>query len=324
MSSLLTADEFGRAREAVSDGTVTDELYRWLFKLVALAQATKTLAPAPVPNGNWNDPDAVAETVHAWLADSLLRGALLQAFDTCRTPRALSRYLERSLRNWLIARSRRRSGPRLLQRAAELLAQPPFVIVRAGQSVMDRWWALEVWDSPELYEGGDGAVISAAWAVADLEPLRFSSSERNDPVLSTEDLRRFLQELLSRLRAALNGRHLDRAFRHRFAYAYAAPTLDLDEAPELAGGPSPETEVAVADAARVALGVLTGRQLRVLLTRPERTLEELAAELGVSRGTVDNEYRRALLKVREATPTDDEFDAVLEKVVQMASKGVDG
>ena len=324
MSSLLTADEFVRARQAASDGTVTEELYRWLFKLVALAQATKTLAPAPVPNGSWNDPDAVAETVHAWLAESLLRGALLQAFDSCQTPRALSRYLERSLRNWLIARSRRRSGPRLLERAAEILARPPFVVVRNGQSAMDRWWGFEAWDRPELYIGSEEAVVSVAWAVTDLEPLRFSSSERNDPVLSTEDLCRFLEEVLARLGAALNGRHLDRAFRHRFSYAYAAPTLDLDEAPEIAGGTSPEIEVAVADAARVALGALTGRQLRVLLTRAERTLEELASELGVSRGTVDNEYRRALLKVREATPTEDNFNAVLEKVVQMASKCVDG
>lgn len=323
MTALLTAAEFAQARDAVRAGTVTEELYRWLGKLVALAQATKTLAPAPVPRGNWDDPDAVGETVHAWLEESLLRGALLQAFDTCETPRALSRYLERSLRNWLIARSRRRTGPRLLERAAEMLAEPPFTVVQPSASVMERWWGLAAWKSPELY-GGDAGVVATAWALGDFELTRYSSSERSDPVLSTPELRRFLEALLDRLGAALSGRHLDQAFRHRFAYAYAAPAVDLDEAPQLADGTSLSTDVEVKDAARVALGAMTERQLRVLLKRPEGTLEELAATLGVSRGTVDNEYRRALQKLREATPSADAFDAVLEMVLLLASEGLDG
>lgn len=323
MSALLSTVEFTRARDAARAGTVTEELYRWLGKLVALAQATKTLAPAPVPGGNWDDPDAVAETVHAWLEESLLRGALLQAFDTCETPRAMSRYLERSLRNWLIARSRRRTGPRLLERAAEMLADPPFAVVQPSASVMERWWGLAAWESPALY-GGGSAVVTAAWALGDFELTRYSSSQRSDPVLSSPELRRFLEALLDRLGAALSGGHLDETFRHRFAYAYAAPAVNLDEAPRLADGTSPETEIEVKDAARVALGAMSGRQVRVLLERPDGTLEELAAALEVSRGTVDNEYRRALLKVREATPSDDAFDAVLEMVLLLASEEVNG
>lgn len=97
--------------------------------------------------------------------------------------------------------------------------------------------------------------------------------------------------------------------------------MALDEAPDLAEGSEVEATVAAQEAARIALADLSERQLKVLLERPQSTLEELAERLGVSRGTVDNEWRRAVLKVREASPTDALFDAVLENVLELASEG---
>lgn len=322
---LLSPDEFARAREAVREGTLTRELHAFLGRLVAVAQATRTLAPAPVPGGRWDDPDAVAETVQAWLAEVLLDGGLLQAFDVCLTPAALSRYLERALRNWLIARSRRASGPRLLERAVELLDRDDtFVAVREARAVGDRWWGLSAWADPELFGGSDDQLAAAAWALGDFSLLRYPSSVRSDPVLSREDLRRYLLDLLKRIGAALSGRHLDTSFRARFAYAYALAPTALEDAPELADGTDVETMVEIDEAARLALADLSERQLLVLLERPHGTLEELAARLGVSRGTVDNEYRRALMKVRSAAPSDEHFDAVLENVLKLASEGQNG
>ncbi len=321
MSLLLSEPELFRAREAASRGEITAELYAWLGRLIALAQATRALAPAPVPGGRWDDPDAVAETLHAWLEESLLRGGLLQALDRCATPRALARYLERALRNWLIARSRRASGPRLLDRAGELMSDDPaFRLLRPAPSPANRWWALATWEDPALYSGADATLVSGAWALGDFALLRYPSSERSDPVLSTPDLRRFLYGLLEAAQASISGRHIDTALRARFAYAYAPGAVELDDAPELIGSGSPEQEVILTDAARLALAALTGRQLQVLAERPDGTLEALAARLEVSRGTVDNEYRRAVLKVREASQSDESFNAVLEKVLAMASR----
>ena len=318
---LLSAGDFVRARDAVRNGDVTPELYAFLTRLVSVAQRTRTLAPAPVPGGRWDDPDAVAETVQAWLAESLLGGGLLQAFDVCLTPRALSRYLERALRNWLISRVRRAAGPRLLERAVELLdADEAFVSERDARAVAERWWALAQWPDPELFAGGDEQVISAAWGLGDFAMLRYPSSERSDPVLSGEDLRRFLHGLLAVIGQALSGAHIDASFRARFAYAYASAPMALEDAPELADGSEVEASFAAREAALIALADLTERQLLVLLERPQSTLEDLAARLGVGRGTVDNEWRRALLKVREAASSDATFDAVLENVVELASE----
>ncbi len=317
---LLSAGDFVRVRDAARDGDVTPELYAFLTRLVSVAQRTRTLAPAPVPGGRWDDPDAVAETVQAWLAESLLDGGLLQAFDVCLTPRALSRYLERALRNWLISRMRRAAGPRLLERAVEVLDEEAFVAVRDAGAVAERWWALAQWPDPELFAGGDEQVISAAWGLGDFALLRYPSSERSDPVLSGEDLRRFVHGLLAATGQALSGAHIDASFRARFAYAYASAPVALEDAPELADGSEVEASFAAREAGLIALADLTERQLRVLLERPQSTLEDLAARLGVSRGTVDNEWRRALLKVREAASSDATFDAVLENVVELASE----
>ncbi len=323
MSLLLSEDEFGDARDAVRAGTVTTELYAWLGRLVAVAQATRALAPAPIPGGRWDDPDAVAETVHAWLEDSLLRGGLLQAFDVCQTPRALSRYLERALRNWLVSQSRRRGGPRLLERAGEIMrSDAAFSLLRDASTVSARWWGRASWQEPQLFTGPDREVVAAAWALGDFALLRFPSSERSDPVLSSPDLRRYLAELLTRVGQGLSGQHFDLTFRSRFVYAYEPAAAEPEEAAQLADPRTSAEHAEVADAARVALAALSGRQLHVLRERPQGTLEELGRALGVSRGTVDNEYRRALLKVREAAPSNEAFGAVLEKVLDLASDEV--
>jgi DNA-binding CsgD family transcriptional regulator len=319
---LLSSDDFARAREAVRGGGFTDELYGFLTRLVTVAQATRAMAPAPVPGGRWSDPDAVGETVQAWLAEELLDGGLLKAFDACQTPRALARYLERALRNWLVGRSRRASGPRLLERAVEMLRDDdgPFSLLRDARAAAERWWGLAAWEHPDFFDGNDSQLIAQIWALGDFTLLRFSSSERADPVLSSEELHRYLLELLGRIGQGLSGRHLDTGFRARFAFAYDQAPAPLEDAPEPRGASDAVVDVLVDEAAHIALADLSQRQLQVLLERPRGTLEELAGRLQVSRGTVDNEYRRALLKVRAAAPSEPTFDAVLEKVLELASE----
>lgn len=325
MTYLLSEADFTRASAAVARGEVTPELYAWLGRLVAVAQASRALAPSPLPDGRWDDPAAVAETVQAWLEESLLRGGLARAFDRCRGPRSLARYLERALRNWLVARSRRSSGPRLLERAGQLMAaEAEYRLVRDSPAVGERWWALADRPEPELFAGSDEVVAAAAWGLGDFALLRYPSSERSDPVLSTPDLRRFLHGLLERVGRALSGRHIDAALRARFAYAYAPESVPIEEARDLADGEAPWEAVEVDEAARLALARLSRRQLLILLERPDTTLEQLAARFAVSRGTIDNEYRRGVFAVREASPSDELFPAVLERVQELASRGGHG
>lgn len=195
-----------------------------------------------------------------------------------------------------------------------------FVLVHEASTPSERWWALAVWTNPAFFAGSDEVLIAHAWALGDFALLRYASSDRADPVLSTPDLRHFLSGLLQGVGAAISGRHIDTVFRARFAYAYAVPGVPLEAALGVEGRDSPLEAVEIADSARCALAVLTRRQLVVLRERPETTLEVLATQLAVSRGTIDNEYRRAVLIVREASPSDEYFPTVLERLLEMASE----
>lgn len=323
MSFLLTDSEFAAAREQVRAGGFTLVLYRFLGRLIAAAESSRSLAPAPGQSGRW-DQDAIEETLQQWLAESLLDGGLQRAFDQCNSPRAFARYLDRSLRNWLIDQARSRSGPRLLARTQQLLRDNPdtFTLVQDAQGPMDRWWGLTTWDHPDLFTGSDSELITAAFALGDLAILRYSG-ERADPVLSTTDLFRLVQGVLQRAEAAVSLRSLDGVLRGRFAFAYAPTDVALEDAGELVAPkpPSPESEIEAAG--RAALGRLTRRQLEVLrLKTGQQTLEVISEALGCSRGTVDNELRRGMTVLRESAPTDDDLAAVLETVLRITSEEV--
>jgi hypothetical protein len=115
MTWLLSDSEFEQASAALDRGEITRQLHAFLGRLVHVVAATRTLPPSLSTTGRW-DPEGVEETVAGWWEERLLTGTLRSAFDRCASPRALSRYLETSLRNWLIDRTARIRDPGLLRR----------------------------------------------------------------------------------------------------------------------------------------------------------------------------------------------------------------
>jgi hypothetical protein len=89
------------------------------------------------------------------LAEKLLPGALLRAFDRTSTPQALSRYLERSLRNWLRDKARTRSWPRLLLRSRQILEHGTgqFAGFDDETNWIERHWGLAGWLKPQPAQG---------------------------------------------------------------------------------------------------------------------------------------------------------------------------
>jgi hypothetical protein len=69
-------------------------------------------------------------------------------------------------------------------------------------------------------------------------------------------------------------------------------------------------------------GTLTSRQVSILVGRYLRsaTLEQLAEEHGCSRGTADNELRRAHAILREGLTSDDDQPLVLKNLLDLASE----
>jgi RNA polymerase sigma factor (sigma-70 family) len=285
--------------------------------------ATRTLPPSLSTTGRW-DPDDVEETVAGWWEERLLTGTLRRAFDRCASPRALSRFLETSLRNWLVDRARRSREPRLLARAGELLAAEPetFRSFSPGPQ-LDVQWGLALWEEPMPFRGSVEELLRHVYALGDFEPLRVSDQrDRAEPVISNHDLRRLVHGLLERTGQLLTLRQLDGVLRARFpdAFTGSEPTDQLPDSP--AGEPPPLEQTAALELARQLLARLNRRQVSMLVGRYLRsaTLEQLAEEHECSRGTADNELRRAHAIIRQGLSSDDDRPLVLKNLLELASK----
>ena len=323
MSWLLTDAEFAHADRALQRGDITPQLHAFIMRLVRVVAATRSLPPSLSTTGGW-DAEGVEETVAGWWVERLLTGTLRHGFDRCASPRALSRFLEASLRNWLIDRARRSRQPRLLARAGELMTAEPgtFRPVIAGPP-LDVQWGLIDWEAPTPFVGATEELLSYVYALGDFALVRFSDqAEKAEPVISTTDLRRLVHGLLERTGQLITLRQLDDVLRARFPEAFAStePVQELPESPT--ADPPVADQAAALEIARQLLARLTPRQVSMLVGRYLRsaTLEQLAEEHGCSRGTADNELRRAHAKLREGLTNDDDQSLVLKNLLDIASQ----
>jgi DNA-binding CsgD family transcriptional regulator len=320
MTWLLTEREFETSAALIRDGDVTPELYAFVGRLVAANLRSGTVSPTLSPSGAW-DSEAIADATHDWFAEKLIRGTLLLAFDRTATPQALARYLEQAFRNWLRDKARGRSWPRILIRARDILeGDERFKLFEDSSSWMARRWGLAVWARPPaIVENRE--VTDAVYQLPDLEIIRESGeSGRAATILSTPDLERLLIHVLENLGGTISLSQLDRAFRHRFAWAFEAPTTGLEEVTEqpLATVDHASESIATETAYEI-LADLTRRQLEMLRERSDgATLEELAQLHGCSRGTADNELRRAGAAIRRHIANDELQERVLEILLTLS------
>lgn len=321
MTWLLTDEEFASASEAIRVGDVTPALFAFLHRLTRGVTLTGLLPRAMSPTGQW-DEEAVDEVLQGWLAETLLAGGLLRSFHRCTSPRELSRYLERALKNWLISKSRSRGLPRLLSRAQRILAERP--IYRKfidAVTTTAQWWGLADWQSPDMFQGSDSDLVSAAFSVGDIAVLRYGpESAIADPVVSTADLERLVTGVFRQVGALLTLRHLDTAFRGRFAPWFEESSQPIELLDDAAPSPRPMSTLEAEGVAVRAIAALSKRQLLVLRDRFEgdMTLDALARRHSISRGTADNELKRALAAIRVHLMDDPDLETVVEKIFEIA------
>lgn len=324
MSLLLSNAEFTAATEALDRGAVTPRLVAFVGALVAVRARSGTLPAGLSPTGRW-DPASIEDVTQSWWAEKLLAGGLRQAFDETRTPRALSSYLDRSLRNWLIDKLRQRGVPRLRERAAQILRDDErFALFGAsGGSPAHERWGLSDWQEPVPYSGDQRTLLGHAYAVGELAAVIPSGgADRAEIVIRNDQLGRLLEGLFSRINAVLSLAEIDELLRARFVEAFPPIEVPDTEAPAVVDGTAdPQDEIAAEVSARQALAALSKRQATVLVLRfkEELTLEEVGQRVGCSRGTADNEIRRALVILAEQLERSDNDRLALEKLLDLAS-----
>ena len=304
-------------------GEIDSQLYDLLLRIGRGLAYGGRLAPALSPTGSW-DADGVTDAVHGWIERRLLRtGALLAAFDHTSAERPFLRSLERSFRHYLESERERGEIDNLVSRAHGLLRDDKRFRDWIPQAqVSDTWWGLAVWTDPEPWQGSEERLLTLAWSLGAFELFRYGHTvARASPVLATDELGRFLERLFERADALLTLRLIAAVLASRFDLAPPVLLTDAGEELEKVGGdPIEIDEAELEDAALAAITELTSRQAEVLYRKAGgETLEQIADALGISRGTVDNELRRAgAIAIRHAG-ADEDPARILEKMTDALS-----
>jgi DNA-binding CsgD family transcriptional regulator len=302
---------------------IDGELYALLMRIGRGLAYGGRLAPALSPTGTWNA-EGVADAVHGWIERRLLRtGALLAAFDHASAERPFLRSLERSFRHYLESERERGEIDNLISRAHALMRDDQRFREWIPQvQVSDTWWGLACWTNPGPWQGSQERLMTLAWSLGRFELFRYSHTvARASPVLATDELGRFLEGLFARAEALLTLRLIADVLAARFDLAPPELVADAgEELEEVGRDPIELDEAELQDAALAAIAELTSRQAEVLYRKTGgETLEQIAATLGVSRGTVDNELRRAgAVAIRHAGPDEDPA-RILEKMTDALS-----
>jgi RNA polymerase sigma factor (sigma-70 family) len=322
-ATMIDQQAYLALREAYrASGEISEDLYWLLLRLVRGLVFRGELPPAYSPTGRW-DAEGAQEAAHGWIVRRLLRtNGLLAAFDHASAPRPFFRSLERSFRHYLENERERGEIDNLLSRARALLGDDDRFrewIPQARPS--DSWWGLAGWTDPNPYQGSEDALLREAWAVGEVRLFRYSHRvERASPVLATDELARFLESLFERVGALLTLRLLAVVFRRRFDLDEPT-TIEIGEE-EIEQLPAEEEgeETEAAAAALAVVAELTPRRAEILVRKADgASLDAIGEALGISRGTVDNELKRAGASIDRHRGEFATREAVLEKLLDALS-----
>lgn len=313
-----------RWQREFKQGRYDTGLIEFVNEVAAAARATGALSGL-CPSGEWDD-DALTEAVQGLWAGKLTE-ALPKALQTPSVG-AMSRYVEATLRNWLIDEARKHGTPRIRRRVKEALRKEPFHCHQPGSDPADELWGLsgEDWQGRPPFTGAASSLVTHLYDL-DLVTIPPGCGDgRADSVVSTKELNRALVGLFERTGSCLTLDQLTQALTQRF-HSYFPPLMVQaeDEYEEVSDDRAATDDlVCSAEQARVILAQLTSRQYAIMRAKfvDNMTLEEIATAFDCSRGTADNEIKRASAVMRSHLEPGTAF-AVWKSMLDLSSTGID-
>jgi hypothetical protein len=312
---------------------VGENLYRHILVAVRRVIFGHGYPTSYSPTGRW-DEDALTGLAHDWTMQKLLRyGQLEHLLLTNHTMRGLEKGLELSFRHFLIGQRARSVLVNLFRRMAVILDRTPSfrLCVDTGRKAT-RLWGLSSWLAVRVFDASDTELIAAGYRVPDLPIMRYrSDAQKLSPVLSDNDLVRFLELLLAEVESCLSLEQILVVVRYRF-HLLDATEVSLEETltggdtedslrliDTIGSGSPPDEEVLAAETAETVLRALGPRQRQVLrfFIQPDATLVRVAEQVGISKSTVHNDVRRISALIQRHAGGPDEARAVYDRLVEM-------
>ena len=282
-------------RESESVGPLTTTLvYR---KVRAVVRRHRF--PPPQDYENW-DSDAVIEVAHEFLLDlssggALSAGRLSRLVAQATDEPSFERLLHKTVLNYLRQEARSSARGAVLEQLRHSLGR-----IDGVQKTASGAWALEQSAAELEFAGDPSELMAAAYAVDDVQLVRWNSDTRRSPLAESESLRRVLLSVLAAADAPVTESvMLDVAIARFFrSPSSPAPMEFKDEensVQELVSAEAIETAQEIWDQ--------LSTEERVLLAVPDLTVREVADLFGVGKSTVDRRRQSTNRVIETYGPT---------------------
>ena len=317
----MTDSRLRELRALVRQGQLPADLHAELLTVVKNLVRRRLLPPAFAPYGQWND-EAAEEIFADWYTNRLLaRGHLQLLVDQARSVGGFRKLCERSLRQHLYNSADRSQARNLFLRLIEVLEQHEGLeLMRDATQPQDRWWRPTAATSASEWQGNDDRLIAEGWGLGDFVVIRYrADAKKLAPVLATDELRRFVDGLFERTDSALSPRLIMRVLEARFDLGdVTEQSFEAETVAEPIARVDIAQEVALAETARAIVAELTARQLEVLRRSDgEETIDEIAAALGCSVGTIVNERSHIGLAIHRFSEDESDHQQLLRIVCDL-------
>jgi hypothetical protein len=282
------------------------------------------LPSAYAPYGVW-DREAEDEVFQSWYGGRLVNAGQLQALlDRAATIQGFRRLGERSLRQYVLNQRERSQVQNLYARTAELLIEDDdFAAFVEAARPQDVWWGLTIWSDPPQFNASEGGLYASAWSLGEFEIIRYrTDAKKLAPVLAAAELKRFVVGLFEAVASLLTLSLLARTFEQRFDLgAVQLDSLDSDEAPEVAAGKEADP-LELEQTSLAIVAELNQRQAEVLIgTDADETQEAMAERLRCAVGTIINEQRRIGSIIDRHAESSDQRGILLRTVLDLLHEG---
>lgn len=319
-------------KELKTEG-IGKKIYSEVCKIVKFAIIGGRYPEMYSPTGRWDD-EAYDTLTNDFVMEKLLKNSyiayLLQTNTTMSTFR---KSVEGVFKNFLKSEKKKTALDHLFRRANKILQHDNrFKCFSNASKKAHAFWGLSSWDKPKVFDGREEDLIRIGLEVCEIPIIEYApDAKKISHIIPDKDLAEFLYALFTAINAMVNLSQMVIVFKYKFNLlevieaSLEDPIIKSDDdnnltISDMVGSCDPQFRAREIDeAAKEALGLLTPRQIKVLMEfqEPDATLSSMGARLECSKSTVDNELRRIMSTVEKVAENREHAGEIYNKIIRI-------